>query len=350
MNKLAFYLTLALVTFSLKLFSQENFENKVKTIARNISEISKKEKENLKVEIRILDEKWNKKEITNEQYETEKKKVAEKYAEIISEKVTIEEEKLKTLVKEKAENSIVEIEKDTTLRIGKRLIIITEKDSIKKSKEFKSEKRNTFSLLVAFGLNNVIDENKGLNHNNFKTWGSTFFELGFTYSNRILEENNLLKLRYGLSYVSNNLRILNNQKYEIIGNQTILVNSPIYLDKTRFNISQINLPIYLDFDFTPNKVDEKGKKIFKSNKSFRFGLGGYIGVNTSTQQFLEYNENNLEKQVTETSDFNTYDINYGLGAYFGYRGFSLYTKYDLQPIFKNNTQDINNISFGIRIN
>lgn len=348
MNKLAFYLTLALVTFSLKLFSQENFENKVKTIARNISEISKKEKEKLKEEIRILDEKWNKKEITNEQYETEKKKVAEKYATIISEKVTIEEEKLKTLVKEKAENSIVEIENDTTLKLTNRLLFITNKDSLMKNKELRNESRNTIKFVFALGINNAIAKGERLDNSSFKTWGSHFYEIGFSNNYRILKENNLLKFKYGLSLVYNNLRPINNQYFEVKGNQTILEKNLIELEDSRLRIIQLNLPLYFEFDFNNKKTNNEGKKFFKSNRGFKLGIGGYVGANISTRQHLEYSDNGLEIETVERGDFNTYDINYGLGAYLGYKGVSLYTKYDLQPVFKNNTQDINNISVGIR--
>ena len=53
MNKLVFYLVLALITLSMQVFGQENFENKVRTIARNITNISNQEKEKLKEEAKI---------------------------------------------------------------------------------------------------------------------------------------------------------------------------------------------------------------------------------------------------------------------------------------------------------
>jgi hypothetical protein len=347
MNKLVFYLVLVLLTLSMKVFGQEDFENKVKTIARNIANISKKEKENLKVELRLLDEKLEKKEISSEQMEVEKKKIATKYATLIADKVTVEEEKLKQVVKEKAENSVVEIERDSTKSFSKTIEMVFKS---KKIRELKSESRNTIKFVFAMGINNAITDNQGLDNSSFKTWGSHFYELGFSNNYRLLKESNLLKLKYGFSFVYNNLRPKDNQLFTVKGNQTNLESSPIILNDSRFRIVQLNLPVYFEFDFSPNKLNKDGKRIFQSNESYRIGLGGYVGANISTRQYLEYRENGHRMELLERGDFNTHDIAYGVGAYIGYKSWSLYTKYDLNSVFKNNIQELNNISFGIRLN
>ena len=41
-------------------------------------------------------------------------------------------------------------------------------------------------------------------------------------------------------------------------------------------------------------------------------------------------------------------ILYTVSAYLGYGQTSLYVKYDLNPMFKNNNIDQNNVSLGIR--
>ena len=56
-----------------------------------------------------------------------------------------------------------------------------------------------------------------------------------------------------------------------------------------------------------------------------------------------------EYKVKQKGDFNASDFLYGLSAYIGYENISLYMKYDLNPMFKNNAIDQNNISFGIRL-
>ena len=48
------------------------------------------------------------------------------------------------------------------------------------------------------------------------------------------------------------------------------------------------------------------------------------------------------------ADFNVNDFTYGLSAYVGHKSTSLYVKYDLNPMFKNNNIDQNNVSLGLR--
>lgn len=50
----------------------------------------------------------------------------------------------------------------------------------------------------------------------------------------------------------------------------------------------------------------------------------------------------------QKGDYNVNNFIYGLSSYVGYKEISLYLKYDLNPIFKNNAIDENNISLGIR--
>ncbi len=42
------------------------------------------------------------------------------------------------------------------------------------------------------------------------------------------------------------------------------------------------------------------------------------------------------------------DFIYGVSTYIGYKETSLYLKYDLNPMFKNNAIKQNNISLGVR--
>ena len=55
-----------------------------------------------------------------------------------------------------------------------------------------------------------------------------------------------------------------------------------------------------------------------------------------------------EVKNKEKGDFNVSDLTYGLSAYIGYGATSLYAKYDINPMFKNNNIDQNNVSLGIR--
>ena len=105
--------------------------------------------------------------------------------------------------------------------------------------------------------------------------------------------------------------------------------------------------MHLEFDFSKT-ITDGDKKIFKSHKGARFGIGGFVGVNTNSKQFMRYNQDGHKISVKDKGDFNVNDFTYGLSTYIGYKQTSLYLKYDLNPMFKNNAVDQNNISLGIR--
>ena len=67
-----------------------------------------------------------------------------------------------------------------------------------------------------------------------------------------------------------------------------------------------------------------------------------------SKQILKYDDNNLNATERLKGDFNTTDFIYGLSSYIGYKSTSLYLKYDLNPLFKNNSVKQNNISLGLR--
>ena len=63
---------------------------------------------------------------------------------------------------------------------------------------------------------------------------------------------------------------------------------------------------------------------------------------------MYYEENGGEVKNKQKGDFNVSNFTYGLSTYVGYKSVSLYVKYDLNPMFKHNTIDQNNVSLGIR--
>ena len=107
------------------------------------------------------------------------------------------------------------------------------------------------------------------------------------------------------------------------------------------------MPMHLEFDFSKTStVDDK--KIFKSHRGARFGIGGFVGVNSNSKQFIAYKQDGYKISEKQQGDFNVNDFTYGLSAYVGYKQTSLYLKYDLSPVFENNIVDQNNISLGLR--
>jgi hypothetical protein len=147
----------------------------------------------------------------------------------------------------------------------------------------------------------------------------------------------------------NNLRPTDNRYFEKNGNQTELVTSSVNLDESRFRNVYLTAPLHLEFDFTPKKLSKDGTKTyFKTHESVRLGIGGYAGVRIKSKQILNYEADDIKIKERQKGDFNVSDFTYGLSAYLGYRAASLYVKYDLNPMFKHNNIDQNNVSLGIR--
>jgi hypothetical protein len=145
----------------------------------------------------------------------------------------------------------------------------------------------------------------------------------------------------------NNLRATDNRFFVDNGAQTDLVTNPVNMKESRFRNVNLVVPVHLEFDFTKIK-EVDGKPVFKTHKSVRFGIGGYAGVNVKSKQILEYDINGYKTKEITKGRFNTNDFIYGVSTYIGYQQTSLYLKYDLSPLFTNNTIKQNNISLGIR--
>ena len=158
-----------------------------------------------------------------------------------------------------------------------------------------------------------------------------------------------MHLKYGFSWMYNQLNTTENRYFVTNGNQTELATFPTHLrtKDTYFKNVYVTIPVHLEFDFSKTKIVDD-KKVFKSHTGARFGIGGFVGVNTNSKQFIEYEQNGYKFKELQKGDFNVNDFTYGLSTYIGYKATSLYLKYDLNPIFKNNPVDQNNISLGIR--
>ena len=339
MRNFTIYLTVTLCLFISKINAQETFEERAKDIASKIESITKDEKVALKTEVEAVNQQLISGTITKDEADSKKKKLAEARAINIESKVAMVEEELKNLVQEKVDGKIKE--RDTTRKFS----LIFNMDKHKKKKQ-KGEPRTTSQFVFAAGFNNMIT-NKAVANSDFRYWGSHFYEWGFTENTRILKNNNLLHLKYGFSVMYNNLRPTDNRVFEVTGNQTNLVKSPINLDDSRFKNVYLVAPLHLEFDFS-GKKNKDGIDYFTTHESVRIGLGGYIGVNLKSKQYMNYSENGDDIKQKTKGDFNTSDLIYGASAYIGYKETSLYIKYDLNPMFKDNVVKQNNISLGVR--
>lgn len=348
MRNFTIYLALSLCLLASKLVAQnqdpkvesttQTFEAKVKAIGDKIEKITAEEKAFLKIEVEKVNLLVEKGTITQQQADDKKKALANASATSIESRIAAAQEELKELVQAKVDGKLAEYSKNHEFSLKWK----SNKDTIQKS-----EKRTTSQFVFALGLNNVATSGK-VAGSDFRYWGSHFYEWGVTYNTRLLKNDNLLHLKYGFSVMYNNLRPTDNRAFVKNGDQTNLEVSAIHLDDSRFKNVYLVAPLHLEFDFSKNKTRE-GKAFFQSHESVRIGLGGYAGFRLKSKQFQLFDDGNgHDVTVKEKGDFNVNNFIYGVSGYIGYKQTSLYVKYDLNPVFENNTVKQNNISLGLR--
>jgi len=348
MRNFTIYLALSLCLFASKLVAQDqkkkddqaiqNFETKAKAIGDKIEKITTEEKATLKIEVEEVNVQLEKGIITKEQADDKKKKLAEARATIIENRIAVAQEELKDLVQAKVDGKLAESTNEHSFSF---------KWNSKNDTVRKSEKRTTSQFVFATGVNNLATDGK-VAGSDFRYLGSHFYEWGNTYNTRLLKNNNLLHLKYGYSVMYNNLRPTDNRVFVKNGDQTNLEVSATHLDDSRFRNVYLVAPLHLEFDFSKNKSKD-GKAFFQSHQSVRVGLGGYAGFRLKSKQFQKFEDTDgNDITVKDKGDFNVNSFIYGVSAYIGYKETSLYVKYDLNPMFENNTVKQNNISLGVR--
>ncbi|WP_396172589.1 cell envelope integrity protein TolA [Flavobacterium sp.] len=353
MQKIIFYVAVLLCTFVTQMYSQSTFEEQAKVIAQNISRITSEEKDALKKEVEDINKLLESGAINASVADERKIKAAEERAKNIETRVAQEQAKLDLLVKDQVEGKIAS--SSDSVSTSKNKVAITwdldDDDFDNWSWKSKNEKRTTSQFVFAVGLNSLLTDgdHDSLENSDFKTWGSNFFEWGFTMNTRLMKNHNLLHLKYGLSLMYNNLRPTDNRYFVKNGNVTELQTFQDHdLCENKFRNSMIVLPLHLEFDFTPKTIGDDGVTRFKTHKSVRLGLGGFAGLNFQTTQKLKWEEDDIRIKYKQKGDFNVNTFVYGLSGYLGYGATSIYVKYNLNELFKNNPVDQNNVSLGLR--
>jgi len=338
-----------------------NFEKKVEQISSEMEFRLAREKNVLKMKIDSLDTLLAQNKVTLEEVKLLKLKQAEISARSIEKNMEFLKAKLDSLIQDKVEKGSKEITFKIDTINGKKVYIYSKVTDERhydilplkiyqseKDKLERKSKKTTSQVVIATGVNNLVTDGAVAN-SNFGYLRSVFWEWGITLNTRLSQNSNLLHLKYGLSFQYNMLHATDNRVFVDTGSETVLETYPIDLkdNHTYFKNVYLVTPVHLEFDFS--KTEEKdGKKIFKSHQGFRFGLGGFAGINTNSKQFIRYELDGKKVNEKTKADFNVNDFTYGLSAYIGYKATSLYVKYDLNPMFQNNAVDQNNISLGVR--
>lgn len=342
MNKIITYITIVVLTLCVqKMEAQYDYQSQMKTLKEGKASIEAGEKAELQNDIIEIEKRLKKDEITKEEAQKLKEAAAIKRAQNIEDRMAIADSRISLLERNKNYSAIAEYDGDNSkngIKVGNVFEFTTSGhksyDSVAVAKRLN---RRTHSYLVfAVGANNLVTDGQ-VAHSDFKYAGSRFYEWGLAFNSKLSKTSNLLHLQYGLSVMYNDLRPTDNRIFVDNGKQTSLDVNPLEMKDSRFRNVNLVVPVHLEFDFAKNR-----------HEGFRIGLGGYAGVNVKSKQILKYDLDGYKTKQKTKSDFNTNDFVYGVSTYIGYKTTSLYLKYDLNTLFKDNAIDQNNISLGVR--
>lgn len=322
----------------------------IKTLTNLKEQIVEEEKDTLKVEVENINSRLRSEVITEAEAETLKKVAAEKHALNIENRVAIIDNKIALLQRngeldEKEPGGYFAISLGDEDTDNTRIFGVSVKS---KKKDVVYDRRTTSGAFIAVGLNNVITEGESLEDSDFKVGGSRFAELGWTWRTRVFKNSNWLRIKYGLAFQFNGLKPTDNRYYVDTGEETELQTYPLNLKKSKFRMDNLVLPVH--FEFGPSKkVEHDDYFRYSTENQFIFGLGGYGGINLGARQKLKYKEDGENQKQKSKANYNTNNFIYGVSAYVGWGAASLYAKYDLNTIFKNNPKEQRNISLGLRM-
>ena len=336
MKTITICLSILLLSFGMQDLQaqEENVPPKTEQLEQQKEQIITEEKAALKKSLEAISLQLENREISSVEADKLREEVAKKHALNIENRLAIAENENEWQMRN--EEEITEKREKTTHPENE----IEEECKIRNN-------RTTTQLVIAAGFNNALKDGQSLNDSDFKLAGSRFFEIGIAWRTRVFEDSNWLRLRYGISFQFNGLKPTDNRYFVEDGNLTVLEVYPLDLDKSKFKMDNLVIPLH--FEFGPSNKSETDKGTwFYTDKKIKIGLGGFAGVNIGERQKLKFDEGNNNVKQKMKGDFNTNDLIYGLSGYIGWGGTSIYVKYDLNPIFKDPNVELNNISLGLR--
>ncbi|WP_299366438.1 hypothetical protein [Winogradskyella sp.] len=333
-----------------KIDSTERSPNyyKIEALEELKLKIEKEEREFLKEEIESINQRLDNKQITAAEAEELKKEAAKKRAANIENRLAIIDNKIALLGRNGAGyETDNEVDGYFSIKFGDDEDEWTAVRFGRKNRPRKYDRRTTSDIVFAFGFNNALIDGQDLGDSPYKIAGSGFMELGYAWKTRIFDNTNFWRIKYGFSFQWNKLDIKDNQFLVNENDLITLQEFPVELNKAKFRTTNLVFPVHLEFG-PSRKIERENYFRYSTHNRLKVGLGGYAGLNIGSMQKLKYKEDGNRIKDKQRGGFEVNEFVYGLSGYLAWGDIALYVKYDLNPLFKNQPVDQNNISLGIR--
>jgi len=327
-------------------------DSRIDLLEKSKTEIESEERAVLKSKISKINSQLDKKEITAEEAEAFKKEAAKVAVLNIENRKDILDKKIALLERNgyASNTEINDYDASFTVSIGGNeeisdSFIYLGKPSGDKKRKY--DRRTSTDIVFAFGFNNALIEGEQIDDSPYKIGGSGFIELGYAWKTRIFDNTNFWRLKYGFSFQWNKLNIKNNQYLVNTDGAISLQEFPLDVNKVKFRTTNLVFPMHLEFG-PSKKIEKEDYFRYSTHKKFKMGLGGYAGVNLGNMQKIKYKLDGDREKDKQKDEFEVSEFVYGLSGYVSLGDVALYVKYDLNPLFKDQLTDQNNISVGLR--
>lgn len=300
------------------------------------------EKELLKLYINDLNRQLKKGKISEREFENEKNKLAELHAQNIQSRKIILDEMIEYLERNSESDSLKLLKLPnsiTKVRDTSHLSSVEPKDTYYINEYFQP--------YFAVGFSNSARDNS-LSDLPYKPLGSRFLEMGVN-KRHAFKKRGSLHFRYGIGVNIDGYKSSDNE-YFVMEDNKIRIEEHLYkLKKSKLRRIDLVVPLHLEFQKLHGSKKRNGKMHYSYYNSWNFGIGGYAGVNLETKQILKYTDGGKKIESTQILSGGVNKPVYGLSAFVGKQDFSLYVRYALSDMFKDNIPHTENtIAIGVR--
>lgn len=273
MQSIIKYLALMVLVLNVQISNAQNTNNgeEINNLKNEKEYVVTQERDLLKKEVEAINQRLSDGEITEDEAQELKQKVAKKRALNIENRTVIIDNKIALLERNDSDEDRFWTEDEDGITIR-----------IKNSNRYfnrprKYDRRTTSAFVFAFGLNNVIQDGQKLEDSPYKIGSSHFWELGWAWKRRVFKESNFLRFKYGFSFQFNRLRPGDNLYFVDNGNQTDLEVFQYDLKRSKLYITNLVIPIHFEFGSSKKHVNDDYFR-YSTHNRFKIGIGGYAGL------------------------------------------------------------------------
>ncbi|MFD1470800.1 porin family protein [Hymenobacter caeli] len=213
------------------------------------------------------------------------------------------------------------------------------------AKTYERNSQGVTNFVFDLGLNALANQHPGVGQSavDLRPGGSRYVNLGFDYSHRLGGKNSPVFLVVGPEFAFNNYMLNGNDKWVNQNSVTGVVREADptrQYEKTKLATAAVNLPLMLRLNLHDAHY----------HPTFSLAAGGFVGYRLGSWTKLKYTTDGTTYKDKDHNSYNLEDFQYGLQAVVGYGEFSLFAKYNLNPLFKaGQGPDTQVVSFGIRL-